>query len=175
MSVPNQRIVQIGKRTVRDSNHLYATMNIDALQEAMRNLKWSGLKLWLYFNKNQEGYCFELSRQACDEWGIKKDSYYAGIKELQEKGYLVRAYEGGNLYTFYERPCSKKQNGAELNFGFTDETNRYSEEKKSSSEYSNYLSEKPYRNNIYNTDILQDNTAVDFRKGRKKTMRELGF
>ena len=47
MSVPNQKIVQIGKRTVRDGKHLYATMNLDAMQQAMRTLKGSSLKMWL--------------------------------------------------------------------------------------------------------------------------------
>ena len=31
MSVSNQKIVKIAKRTKRDSQHLFATMNIDAL------------------------------------------------------------------------------------------------------------------------------------------------
>ena len=93
MSVPNQKIVQIGKRTVRNGQNLYATMNLEALQLAMKTLKGSSLKMWLYLNKNQEKYTFELSRAACLEWGIKKDSYYDGIKELMEKGYLVQARE----------------------------------------------------------------------------------
>ena len=90
MSVPNQKIVEIGTRTARNGNNLYATMNLDALQQAMKTLKGSSLKMWLYFNKNQEHYAFELSRADCLEWGIKKDSYYDGIEELIEKGYLVQ-------------------------------------------------------------------------------------
>ena len=46
--------------------------------------------MWLYFNKNQDGYKFELSQKACQAWGIKKDSYYDGIRELELKGYLKR-------------------------------------------------------------------------------------
>ena len=56
MSVANQKIVQIAPRTKRDSEHLFAMMNIDALQMAMQELKGSALKMWLYFNKNQERY-----------------------------------------------------------------------------------------------------------------------
>ena len=99
MSVPNQKIVQIGKRTVRDGKNLYATMNLEALQQAMNTLKGSSLKMWLYLNKNQEKYTFELSRAACLEWGIKKDSYYDGVRELVEKGYLVQSRGGSNYYT----------------------------------------------------------------------------
>lgn len=35
MSVANQKIVRISKRMPRDREHLYATMNLDALQFAM--------------------------------------------------------------------------------------------------------------------------------------------
>jgi hypothetical protein len=31
MSVPNQKIVQLARRTARDKTHLFAQMNIDAL------------------------------------------------------------------------------------------------------------------------------------------------
>jgi hypothetical protein len=60
--------------------------------------------MWLYFNKNQDGYKFELSQKACQVWGIKKDSYYDGIRELELKGYLIPIYEGSNIYKFYEKP-----------------------------------------------------------------------
>ena len=158
MSVPNQKIVQIGKRTVRDGKNLYATMNLEALQQAMNTLKGSSLKMWLYLNKNQEKYTFELSRAACLEWGIKKDSYYDGIKELMEKGYLVQAREGSNYYTFYELPQSANQNSEETK-------NYFTEEATFSSGYQNYkygnpkgMAANPERNNIYNTDILHNKT-----------------
>lgn len=65
--------------------------------------------MWLYFNKNQDGYRFELSQKACRDWGIKKDSYYEGVRELESKGYLRSIYEGSNIYNFYEKPSSEKQ------------------------------------------------------------------
>lgn len=40
-----------------------------------------------------------LSCAACAAWGIKKTSYYEGVKELEEKGYLI--HQGGNKYIFY--------------------------------------------------------------------------
>ena len=56
----------------------------------MNCLKGSGLKMWLYLNKNQDNYRFALSRVDCAEWGIRKDSYYDGIKDLiaKKKQYL---------------------------------------------------------------------------------------
>jgi len=59
MSVANQKIVQIAPRTKRDADNLFAMMNIDALQAAVQDLKGSALKMWLYFNKNQDSYKFE--------------------------------------------------------------------------------------------------------------------
>ena len=71
-------------------------------------MKGSALKLWLYFNKNQDGYDVELSQKACLNWGIKKDSYYAGIEELVNKGYLIPIHSGSNVYKFYEKPKAEK-------------------------------------------------------------------
>ncbi len=73
----------------RSKDNLFATFNLDALQEAMSNLNGSsGLLLWLYLNKNAEGYSFDLSQKACEAWGLKRDSYYRAFKELEAKGYL---------------------------------------------------------------------------------------
>lgn len=172
MSVPNQKVVQIGKRTARNGNNLYATMNLDALQQAMKTLKGSSLKMWLYFNKNQEHYAFELSRSDCLEWGVKKDSYYGGIEELIEKGYLVQSREGSNLYTFYELPFTEKPNSDKQNDWFMEETKGMSEYQKWQYQKQKMMSENPYRNNINNTGILQDNTTSDF---PKRTVNHLGF
>lgn len=103
MSVPNQKIVNI-KQVKRNSENIYAMMNVEALQQAMADLKECGLKMWLYFNKNQNNHGFELSQKDCEKWGIKKNSYYRGIDELIEKGYLKPIKEGSNIYNFYEKP-----------------------------------------------------------------------
>lgn len=104
MSVPHQRKVYIATRAPRDKSHLYGTVNIDALKYAMTNLKESGFKLWCYFNKNQDNYFMELSQKDCEAWGIKRSSYYRGLEELEEKGFLS-IEEDSNKYTFYEMPC----------------------------------------------------------------------
>lgn len=103
MSVPNQKIIKINQ-IKRNSDNKYAMMNLDALQLAMNDLKECGLKMWLYFNKNQNNHGFELSMKACEAWGIKKNSYYRGVEELIEKHYLVPTKEGSNIYNFYEAP-----------------------------------------------------------------------
>lgn len=138
MSFPNQKKVKIAERTERDKDHLYATMNIDALSAAVRDLNGSALKMWLYFNKNQKNYMFELSQKACDDWGIKKDSYYNGIKELEAKGYLYPLHEGSNIFCFYETARAENPN-------------QLSEKPIWFSETQNNLSENPERNNTNNT------------------------
>ena len=85
--------------------------------------------MWLYFNKNQEGYQFELSPKACLAWGIKKDSYYSGIDELIQKGYLIPIYEGSNIYQFYEVSQTEKAK-AQKETEFSEIKNLPSEEQK---------------------------------------------
>ncbi len=110
MKYANQRRVRIAERATRNKNNLYATVNLDALQEAMRNLNGSsGLLLWLYLDKNAEGYTFDLSQKACEAWGLKRDSYYRAFKELEDKGYLIF---GEHEYKFYER-SDKRQEDAD--------------------------------------------------------------
>ena len=153
MSVPNQKIVQIAPRVKRDTDHLYAMMNIDALSAAVQNLKGSGLKMWLYFNKNQDNHKFELSQKACQLWGIKKDSYYDGIRELESKGYLFPTYEGSNIYKFYETPPSEKPKSENPPF-FSETHNRLTE-------FQNIPSDFPQRNNTNNTRIIQNKTIEE--------------
>ena len=153
MSVPNQKKVKIAPRIKRDRDHLFAMMNIEALQLAMQNLKGSALKMWLYFNKNQDNYEFELSQKACSEWGIKKDSYYSGVEELIKKGYLIPIVYGSNIYTFYEIPqlekvaLQKATLFSEIdNCHFINQTEE---------------SQIPERNNTNITDIKQNKTIND--------------
>ena len=108
MSVANQKIIKLAPRVKRDKDHYYATMNLEALQEAMKVLGGSSIKLWLYFNKNADEYKFELSRAECEKWGIKKDAYYHAVKELTDKGFLVPICVGSNIYLFHEKAVSVK-------------------------------------------------------------------
>lgn len=101
MSVPNQKIVKIKKD---ETGFLYTKITLDALEIAMATLKECGLKMWLYLNKNQAGFQLELSPKACESWGLKKSSYYRGLEELREHGYLVPIAEGSDIYYFYEFP-----------------------------------------------------------------------
>ncbi len=100
--------MKIGKRAKFDSNNLYGRFHLDALQEAMNNLKGESLKLWLYLAKNQDNYQLELSQKALLDWGLKKDAYYTARKRLIELGYLTPQREGSNIYIFSEIPKKKQ-------------------------------------------------------------------
>lgn len=116
MAVSNQNIVRVGTRDAFDKSHTYCLMHIDSLQAAMCNLKGETLKLWLYCNKNQDGYQFELSQKALQEWGLKKDAYQTAKKKLMELGYLVPVSEDSNVLIFYETLSEKPTNPTESVF-----------------------------------------------------------
>ena len=148
MSVANQKIIKLAERTRRDAEHLYSMNNLDALQAAMQTLNGSGLKLWLYLNKNQDGYRLELSRVDCAKWGIKKDSYYSAVDELINKGFLVQDHYGSNMYWFHEKAVSEKPKF------FSEIPIEVFENQKEESE-------KPERNNTNNTEIIKNTTLTD--------------
>ena len=161
MSVPNQKIVQIARRTKRDKDNLYAMTNLEALQQAIKTLKGSGLKMWLYLNKNQDNYRFELSRQACAEWGIKKDSYYDGIRNLIDNGYLRPIHSGSNIYYFYENALTENPTSGELEYYLMDDQKYFTDNQNGAYGIPKRYTENPKRNNTYSTNIIKDNTSSD--------------
>ena len=153
MSVPNQDIVKVGKRPTYDEKHKFCRTHLDALQEAMNNLKGETLKLWLYLNKNQDDYQLELSQKACEAWGLKKDAYYTAKKKLIELGYLTPINEGSNIYIFSEKP--KEENG------LSEKPKNFSEKPKNFSEKPKDFSEKPQRNTTNTTNTTEYDNGVD--------------
>ena len=133
-------------------------MNIDALQQAMTKLKGSGMKMWLYINKNQDNYRLELSRKACEAWGIKKDSYYDGFNDLVNHGYLRLAHSGSNIYYFHENALAENPPSGYSEFYFTDKTTPATEIQNRRYEFPTELAANPERNNTNNTRIIQNNT-----------------
>ena len=114
--------------------------------------------MWLYLNKNQDNYRFGLSRVDCAEWGIRKDSYYDGIKDLIANGYLRQSQPGSNLYIFYENALTENPTSGYSEFYFTEKTTPATEIQKSTYGIPKEMAENPERNNINNTRILQNNT-----------------
>ena len=151
--------------------------NLDALRQAMNCLKGSGLKMWLYLNKNQNNYRFGLSRVDCAAWGIRKDSYYDGIKDLIANGYLRQSQPGSNLYIFYENALTENPTSGYSEFYFTENTKPATEIQKSKYELPKGTAVNPERNNINNTRIIKDNKTSAFPKREtiEETKRRLGF
>lgn len=107
-TVPNQKVVKVNKEKC-DKDNLYATINIDAMEQAAQKLDAGAFKLWMYFAKNQNNFEFALSsKDVLETFGIKAKQYNNAVEELITKGYLVA--EGGNKYTFNEIAVMPKGN-----------------------------------------------------------------
>lgn len=115
--------------------------------------------MWLYLNKNQDNYRFGLSRVDCAEWGIRKDSYYDGIKDLIANGYLRQSQPGSNLYIFYENAFTANPTSGYSEFYFTEKTKPATGIQKSTYGIPKRSMENPQRNNINNTRIIKDNKS----------------
>lgn len=183
MSVANQNIVKIAPREAWNSEHTFARMHMDALQIAMNKLKGESFKLWVYINKNADGYTFDLSQKACAEWGIKKDAYYTARVKLIESEYLVPQSEGSNVLLFYEVPISEiqkdfsekpksiiiseKPKDSEIPKSFSEKPKDFSEIQKENSEKPKNFSEKPQRNTTYTTYTTQTTNTTNLNLSEK--------
>ena len=103
---PNQYTIVFAPPPKTDANNPYNKINSDVLQSVAADLnKVGALKLWLYLVSHSGMKILELSQKACEQWGMKKDSYYSGKDELVEKGYLVEV--GPSRYEFKQLPVVK--------------------------------------------------------------------
>lgn len=176
---PNQKIVHIAKREKRDKDHLYSMMNIEALSKAISELNGAGLKMWLYFNKNQDDFDLALSQKDALNFGVKKDSYYNGIKELEQKGYLVPLKENSNIYYFYENPSSEKTKllASEKPIWFSETSTEPSDETKKESEKPERNNTNITSNNTNNTNCSKFESTLSMWESeeKRKYMKSLGF
>lgn len=110
--VPNQRVITINKETtnvnkatIKNKENLYTKINISVLDEAAAALQKIGsFKLFMYFAKNQDKYCFNLSSADFMAWsGLGKTAYTSAFQELEEKGFLVKDKNKEDVFYFYEK------------------------------------------------------------------------
>lgn len=79
-------------------------VGIDEIREAAKNLTPSGLKLYLYFVENENGWEFNLSPKDFQKnYDVAESTYRNAKKELIDKGYIVE--EKNNHFTFYSSPA----------------------------------------------------------------------
>lgn len=165
-SVPNQRKVVMpphGER-IRDTEHIYGMFSIEAAPDVIRNCGYGGFCLYMYFQKNQDGYSWDLSPAAIEkEWGMKPDAYRSAFSKLVEYGYLVPKDEGSNIYFFHEFPRVGKNptRENEQDFSVLGKTPYAYKEKPNTRVGKNPTPyrENPQRNNTDNT-IINKNKGI---------------
>ena len=107
MAVSNQEIIQEFVYEPCNKNNLYATINLEALQHAMKDLGGgaNALKLWLYLSKNSTNFRhLELSRKDCCSWGMGSSQFTDAKNLLVKKGYLVARNKGHTIFDFIQYP-----------------------------------------------------------------------
>lgn len=106
-TVENQRVITTNKEpcSSKSADQYYTAINLKALELAMSSLSPNAFKMWVYLAKNQNNYTFALSKVDTLKWcGFSKGTYTTVFRELEGKGFLVKAKEGSNHYDFYEIP-----------------------------------------------------------------------
>lgn len=112
---PNQKIIRISGKEARDTNNLYARINIQAMFEAMKALTPTNFQVWLYLAKNQDNYTFAFSPAAAAiETGLKKQALQEGIRVLEKLNYLIKRENNSNIYDFYELPKEEQDEDIEI-------------------------------------------------------------
>lgn len=107
----------MGKRQSFGGENYFIRRHNEAEQLAVRTLKHTGLKLWLYLSAYQatdrNGKAIEIAlspKDVAEKYNLRDKSYDNAVKELIEKGYLVRMSDTSNHYIFYEYPMSENDN-----------------------------------------------------------------
>ena len=107
ITYPNQKTITTRKQKVdADGDALYTSFLQSAGKHACKTItKLSALKMWIYLEKNADGYFFALSPKDCATWGITRDMYKAGIAELLDKGFI--RHQEANRYIFCDAPAQE--------------------------------------------------------------------
>ena len=111
---PEQKIVKVNKQPTDNTKreNYYAKINLVAMSNAAIDLDAGAFKLWIYFAKNQDNYEFALSsKDAAENFGLKKKQYDNAVAQLIDKGYLNQI--AGLKYSFCEAPVVSKDNNEE--------------------------------------------------------------
>lgn len=112
MASPNQKIVYIGERLPRDTEHPYTEQSIEAMRHAASELSGDRFKVWMYLSKNRDDFTLELSQKDMLKWGVKKDTYQRAVNDLIDLGYLVEIDKERNEWEFIEYPREKMEKSA---------------------------------------------------------------
>lgn len=91
---PNQKSYRINKK---NTTKLFAIYGNPEIMDACKVLKGSGFKMYCCFFSNNDGYRLDGSPEyARKYWGIPKSTYYDGIQDLIDHGFID--VETGEVY-----------------------------------------------------------------------------
>lgn len=108
ITVPNQKVITVNK-SICNKEHIYAQCNLKANKMALKELSANAYKLYMYFALNQDNYTFALSYvHVYSITGMSEKTYHRAVKELIEKGYLVKEKDKKNQYIFYDGKINGK-------------------------------------------------------------------
>lgn len=101
---PNQRSV-ITKKTLSDKDHPYGICNIAAMLTAAKELTDKAFKLYTRMSLHQDGHTYALSPvEINNSIGMTDKRYRDAVKEMIQRGYLVKHPQYKSVYFFYEAP-----------------------------------------------------------------------
>lgn len=114
----NQKTIIRDEDIVKDAEHPYAKMSIEAMRKAMGDLNNYEFKLYCLLYMNQEGFEYDLSPAYLEKTfsGTRK-TWSNARKVLEEKGYLRS--EGNNKMAFVELPEKVEEEKVEVENALT--------------------------------------------------------
>ena len=185
ITVPNQKVVTV-KQSICDKEHIYTQCNLKANKMALKELNANAYKLYMYFALNQNDYTFALSYvHVYSITGMSEKTYHRAVKELIEKGYLVKEEDKKNQYIFYDGKIDGeyplvKNTGQESQVDQVDETEvpDKSGQKGNSRLVGNtgeILQDTTLNNTINNSDAPDTNGAMDASLDNADAFKEIDF
>lgn len=109
-SYANQKKYHINKKI--EEGDVFAMLSWEQYIQASKELTPSGLKLYMYLAKNQDGYTFYFSsKDYCETFGVTDKTYRNARMELFTHGYLC---EGDNNNVYFSSAGAYKETKEKL-------------------------------------------------------------
>ena len=185
VTVPNQKVITVNK-SICDKEHIYAQCNLKANKMALKELSANAYKLYMYFALNQDDYTFALSYvHVYSITGMSEKTYHRAVKELIDKGYLVKEEGKKNQYIFYDGKINGeyplvKITGQEYQIDQMDVTEIHEKfgqkgNSRLAEDTGEILQDKTLNKTINNSDAPDTNGAMDAALKNTDALEELNF
>lgn len=104
----------IKKQEKAQDKKLISIRSMDGERIAYKNLGLPALQIYLYMTRNRNGYpCLIWSNDIIEEMGFSRPTYTRAIKELKEKGFLVKRDDDSEKWEFHDTPVFPIKNNSE--------------------------------------------------------------